>query len=78
MNPALKFLQYHPNHEAEENLAPAFSCAGTTSRLRAGRAEVISSILVRHLGIHTAAFVHVLVLLAAGLTLRYGESINLT
>ena len=30
------------------------------------------------LDIHTAAFVHVLVLLAAGLTLYYGESINLT
>ena len=30
------------------------------------------------LAIHTAAFVHVLVLLAAGLALCYGESINLT
>jgi hypothetical protein len=30
------------------------------------------------LAIHTAAFVHVLVLLAAGLALYYGESNNLT
>ena len=30
------------------------------------------------LAIHTAAFVHVLVLLAAGLALCFGESINLT
>ena len=30
------------------------------------------------LAIHTAAFVHVLVLLAAGFALCFGESINLT
>ena len=30
------------------------------------------------LAIHTAAFVHVLVLLAAGFALFFGESINLT
>ena len=30
------------------------------------------------LAIHTAAFAHVLVLLAAGLALCFGESINLT
>jgi hypothetical protein len=36
------------------------------------------SFLLLELAIHTAAFVHVLVLLAAGFALCYGESINLT
>ena len=62
----------------------------TSQRLGGTRAEFLHAQTPTHyppdvktgrgtpLAIHTAAFVHVLVLLAAGFALCFGESINLT